>query len=48
MWEPFRDWMHAKHPKDAPVMYEVEGTYTALSEESNRLRNRNTKRRRTK
>lgn len=29
-------------------MYAVEGTYTELSEESNRLWNRNTKRRRTK
>jgi hypothetical protein len=43
MWEPFRDWVYAKHPKDAQVMYAVEGTYTALSPESNRLWERYTK-----
>jgi hypothetical protein len=43
VWEPFRDWVYANHPKDAQVMYAVEGTYIALSTESNRLWERYTK-----
>jgi phage tail tube protein FII len=43
VWEPFQDWVYEKHPKKAEVMYALEGTYTALSVESNRLWERYTK-----
>jgi hypothetical protein len=37
MWEPFRDWVSASHPKDFGVMYTGGGTNFALTEESIRL-----------
>jgi hypothetical protein len=43
MWEPFRDWVSAMHPKDFDVMYVEDGTNFLLSEESIALWAQNTK-----
>lgn len=43
MWEPFRDWVSATHPKDLDVMYVEDGTNFVLSEESIALWAQNTK-----
>lgn len=42
MWEPFRDWVSATHPKDLDVMYVDDGTNFVLSEESIVLWEQNT------